>query len=223
MAGRLRTFKPDEQIVQKICENPDCEKQFFVTSRYAAATRFCSNKCLQHNFYLSRKVQDAEINDPPEQDNQLNTNDMDQMEKILELKDQINEAKTKLLLQERDLQELTVWKTRATNAENKLSAISEEYESLKLINDDTEALRDTLSDTEATNRALLDDITELKWACLSLQAAGMPVINGKIISMATVQKFFGKEYSVEKAFKIKVWGFELSHQAGSQEVIIKKV
>jgi chromosome segregation ATPase len=157
-------------------------------------------------------------------DNSNTKTDMTEEVKLLmEAKSEVSELRMQLKMQERDLSELNNFKARALSAESKIAEISTEYDSLKLINDDTDALRDALTDAEATNRALLDDITELKWACLSLQAAGMPAIDGKIISMATVQKFFGKEYSPEKTFKIKVWGFELSHQAGSQEVLIKKL
>lgn len=232
MAGRLRTFKPDEQIVQKVCENPDCERQFFVTSRYAQSTRFCCNKCLQHTFYLSRKLRERaavenELQDI-ETDNNLNINDMDAMEKILAMKDELNELKTKLLLQERDMQDLNRIKTELASIkqenddlEAKLEAYKNQLEEYQESNQDIAGEANELSQKV---KSLSDDKMELIFANLVLQSRGTTDYSGGHITFDNVKQYLpefkGKK---DENFTLSVWNWQLTHEAGSENIVIQNI
>ncbi len=230
MAGRLRTFKPDEQIVQKVCENPDCERQFFVTSRYAQSTRFCSNRCLQHTFYLSRKLRETAAVENElqniETDNNLNPNDMDAMEKLLGMKDEINELKTKLLLQERDLSELNRVKSDLSKKEQENSDLQSKLEAFKSEFDDAVISNQEMNEAnislEKQVMGLTSDKKELILANLILQSKGVSEYSGARVSYSDVIKylpeFAGKK---DESFKVSVWNWVLVHETGSDRLIIQ--
>jgi hypothetical protein len=48
-------YQGDQNFFKKKCENPDCEREFFISGRFERMTKFCSDSCRNHTQYLRRR------------------------------------------------------------------------------------------------------------------------------------------------------------------------
>lgn len=135
----VSTLRLSENLVEKTCQREGCGKTFYVKSRYADVTKWCSNNCLQIAYYNRRKnaleyMQEQQPIKEKEQGQEninLNTHDMDTMELLLKTKDELAETKTKLLLAERDLKDADKLMSQVSDLNNQISVFSANINGLK--------------------------------------------------------------------------------------------
>jgi hypothetical protein len=221
MGARIRNFKPDEQFVLKNCENSDCQKTFYVASRYAGRTLYCSNSCLQHVFYLSRKLRESDSAENETQNiedaNNLTPTDMELTERLLEKTDQLNDLKIKYALLEKDFQS---FEKEKEHLESKIEILKESHTKLAEANEklqkDVETQMVDNSVLIVENQSLTENWQGLIIAHLILISRGAQNYEGRTIKFADItSNITDFKYKKNAAFELSVMDWQLVHRKDS--------
>ncbi|MBN2000319.1 hypothetical protein JW935_22405 [candidate division KSB1 bacterium] len=202
-------------LVRKTCEQ--CGAEFYVSSRYAGMTRYCSNRCLQ-KAYRERRTHEQVEETEQLTTNQLIINDMDLTEKLFAAQESLNDLKIKYALLEKDFQGTAALQKQneqlGKTLETKETEITELQSQLEQASDDYEAMKAAKGKLQKELGSALNDRSTLLLTNVMLQSAG-PRMDGAKVSFEHILKFVPDfKFTKDQTFKMPVMRWILNHNAG---------